>query len=137
MEEAELNQAIERIRALNGLASISAADMITWAEHLGRHLKNEGLRTSQIRRFLGAVAKIHVGNKKQQSANFSKNDVLYLKVYLAYATARQAATEYLMRLVCPMIDKVRDGQNGVKDFEVLSRFAQAVVAYHRYYGGNE
>ncbi|GEA18922.1 type III-A CRISPR-associated protein Csm2 [Moorella sp. E306M] len=138
LKDAIVKQGIAgKLRGFNHLAAIAAEDLVTWARALGAVLAAE-LKTAQIRRFLGAILEAEVEVKKEKPEDFTKDQAVYLKVYLAYATGRNAAVLPLLTVLEPMIDLVRpQGREGWEDFNELVRFVRAVVAYHKFYGGNE
>ncbi|WP_338835357.1 type III-A CRISPR-associated protein Csm2 [Neomoorella thermoacetica] len=138
LKDAIIKQGIVvKLQGFNCLAVIPAEDMVAWARALGALLAVE-LKTAQIRRFLGAILEAEVEVKKEKPEDFTKDQAAYLKVYLAYATGRNAAVLPLLTVIEPMIDLVRPrGREGWEDFNELVRFVRAVVAYHKFYGGTE
>ena len=99
--------------------------LVTAAEDLGRKLKNRGLKTSQIRKVYGAVKKI------QMSDEFNQNELIMLKPKLAYAAARKSEVEDLKNTLTQAINQV-DNSHKFKNFV---DFFEAILAYHRAYGG--
>lgn len=122
---------IEGFRA-KGLSEIPAEDLIYIAQEMGQHLKNRGLKTSQIRRFLDGVRRLDVHFNKGKS--FSSDNILLLKPKLAYAAGRNQEVKPLMDVLDPAISA---GGRTYKDFKKLLALIEAIVAYHKYYGGND
>ena len=102
------------------------------------------LNTSQIRKFLTAVNS--VANKvtiyKSENpgiAELSEDlvaEVKYLQVPLAYQAGRNPLIKYFVRDT--QIDKmIKDIGNSVKGFEQFARYIEALVAYHKFYGGKD
>ena len=98
--------------------------LVKAAESLGRKLARK-LKTSQIRKVYSAVKKI------QMSKEFNRNDLIMLKPKLAYATARNKDVEGLKVALTEAIDHV-DNDDKFKNFV---DFFEAILAYHRAYGG--
>ena len=121
------------------LRSINTDTLIEWAQILALLLVAENLKTSQIRKFLSGVRGVEIKIKRNAPEEFTRQEVAFLKVHLAYAKARQqTAVKPLMDVMTAVIDKIQDeGVEGFEDFNVFVRFVEAVVAYHRYYGGSE
>lgn len=121
------------------LHSINTDTLIEWAQILALLLVAENLKTSQIRKFLSGVRGVEIKIKRNAPEEFTRQEVAFLKVHLAYAKARQqTAVKPLMDVMTAVIDKIQDeGVEGFEDFNVFVRFVEAVVAYHRYYGGSE
>lgn len=101
------------------------------------------LTTSQIRKFLSAVNKIENKMAIEQD-NLSDdviNEIKYLKITLAYQTGRAGKIgngrnpiEPLYNELVPKIDKIG---NSKKLFTEFARYVEAVVAYHKFYGGKD
>lgn len=121
------------------LQEIKTDNVIRWAQILALVLVAEELKTSQIRKFLSGVRGVEVKVNRNTPEDFTRQEVAFLKVHLAYAKARQqASVKPLMDVMTVVIDKIRDeGKEGLEDFNVFVRFVEAVVAYHRFYGGTE
>ena len=98
--------------------------LVTAAEILGRKLARN-LKTSQIRKVYGAVKKI------QMSEEFNRNELIMLKPKLAYAAARKAEVEELKDTLTKAINEVDDD----KKFKNFVDFFEAILAYHRAFGG--
>lgn len=120
------------------LQQMKTDTLITWAQILALLLVAEGLKTSQIRKFLSGVRGVEVKAKRDDPEMFTRQDVSFLKVHLAYAQARQESVKPLMEVMSAVIDKIREeGKEGLDDFIKFVRFVEAVVAYHKFYGGAE
>ena len=99
--------------------------LVTAAENLGRKLARN-LKTAQIRKVYGAVKKI------QMSEEFNRNELIMLKPKLAYAAARKSEVEALKDVLTQAINQV-DNADKFKNFV---DFFEAILAYHRAYGGD-
>lgn len=121
------------------LQDIKTDILIRWAQILALILVAEGLKTSQIRKFLSGVRGVEAKSKRSKPEDFTRQEVAFLKVHLAYAKARQQhPVKPLMDVMTAVIDKIREeGREGLLDFNVFVRFVEAVVAYHRFYGGSD
>jgi CRISPR-associated protein Csm2 len=119
------------------LSQISAEELVACAQCLGALLAAD-VKTTQIRRFLSAVMEREVAVKGENPEDFKKDQVIYLKVYLAYAAGRHKEVLLLLRVVEPMLELVSpEGRKGWGDFQVFLQFVRSVVAYHKFYGGRE
>jgi CRISPR-associated protein Csm2 len=101
--------------------------LVKAAEDLGRKLKDQGLKTNQIRKVYTAVKKI-------QWSGFDQNQLIMLKPKLAYAAARHRSIEQLKDALTIAIDKVG---NDEKKFQNFVDFFEAILAYHKAAGGRE
>jgi len=101
--------------------------LVAAAENLGRKLKANNLKTSQIRRIYSAVKKL------QMSDEFNRNELILLKPKLAYAAARNSAVTDLRDALTQAIDQV-DNHRKFKNFV---DFFEATLAYHKAAGGQD
>jgi CRISPR-associated protein Csm2 len=141
----EVDQELVKENIIKGIVSgphlqeMKTDTLIRWAQILALVLVAEELKTAQIRKFLSGVRGVEAKVKRNAPEDFSRQDVAFLKVHLAYAKARQqASVKPLMEVMTAVIDRIREeGKEGLEDFEVFVRFVEAVVAYHRFYGGED
>lgn len=111
---------------------IPAEELIMVANKMGNYLKNNGLKTTQIRRFLDGVRKIDAQFNRGEV--FNKDRVILLKPKLAYAAGRQPAVKPLMEVLDPAIDRAIDSY---ESFKKLLALIEGILAYHKYYGGGD
>jgi len=114
----------------DGLAKLPANTLVEIADKLGKHLKDNGLKTTQIRRFLDGVRKLDIQFSKGKK--FSEDQVVLLKPKLAYAAGRHREVMPLMDVLQPAITA---GSRSYSDFKRLLALIEAIVAYHKYHGG--
>lgn len=118
----------------NWIKSGISKDTITYAEAMGRKLKEDGLTTSQIRNVFGEMRKIQMNGFEGEKANF-----LLLRPKLAYAAKRQSAKgmDSFYNLFCVAFDAVEtdDMNKAPKQFDQLLQVMEAVLAYHKFHGG--
>ena len=101
------------------------------AELLGLLLKAFGVSTSQIRRYLDSLRRIKVNSSMK---SFNESDVLIQQVKIAYAAGRDSDLIFLYEVMKPAIT---EGSQAYHCFEQLLRFVEAIVAYHRFYRGED
>lgn len=109
-------------------------DTIVYADGMGKILKDQGLTTSQIRNVFGEMRKIQMNGFVEEKANF-----LLLRPKLAYAAKRQNAKgmDEFYNLFCIAYDAVdtTDDKKAPKQFDQLLQVMEAVLAYHKFHGG--
>ena len=102
--------------------------LVKEAEQQGQQLARN-LTTSQIRNIYGAVKKMQM-----KGGELDTHKLLMLKPKLAYAAKRHGdGVDTLKDILTQAIDLVG------KDKEKFSRFVdffEAILAYHKFYGGN-
>ena len=104
-----------------GEVLVSAADKL--GESLARNLT-----TSQIRNIYGAV-------KKMQMKEFDAHKFAMLKPKLAYA-AKRARSQGADRLKDELTAAINVVGSDAEKFPRFVDFFEAILAYHKYYGGN-
>ncbi|PAC26456.1 type III-A CRISPR-associated protein Csm2 [Flectobacillus sp. BAB-3569] len=109
----------------NGIKDLSAL------EDLGKDLKE--IKTTQIRKFFGSMRQIQAdfGNRS--------GEIIMLEPRLAYAKGKakkesQPGLDKLYKSLSPLIKKI---DNDKAKFDSFVRIVEAIVAYHKYYGGQE
>ncbi len=115
---------------------------VNWAKSFGEFLQlkdqSDPLTTSQIRKFFGELKRIQADPEKYQ------DDVPLLKAKLAYAVGR-GTTFNFGRAVCKtkikeFYEELEKGINFIrpgvkKDLVNFVKLIEAIVAYHKYFGG--
>jgi len=119
-----------------------AQALVQWADQLGRDLKEMGLTTSQIRALFGEVRQIQgqwgMGGENRQRA---ARRLILLKPKMAYRARRERgrAVQELVDVLRPALDLVvaeKDAATQDLDFKRFVEFFEAILAYHKAYGGN-
>jgi len=107
----------------------NANKLIEVAERLGQDFAH-GLSTSQIRNVFGEVRRLQMKGKFDQQA---ARELILLKPKLAYQAGRhRGKVEELAKVLSKAIDRVGSDQ---ERFERFVDFFEAILAYHRAYGG--
>lgn len=102
------------------------------------------ITTSQIRKFLTAVNsvsnKVSIYKSQNQGTKELSEDltaeVKYLQVPLVYQAGRDRVVKDFVSKT-KMIEKINVIGSDLKKFEEFSKYVEALVAYHKYYGGKE
>jgi CRISPR-associated protein Csm2 len=119
-----------------------AETMVKCADQLGRDLKNQGLSTNQIRSLFGEVRQIQaqwsMGDAQQQLA---RRRVVLLKPKMAYRSRRERGkgVQDLVAVLDPALNEVikeKDPKRQREAFQRFVEFFEAILAYHKAYGGN-
>jgi len=110
--------------------------LVRHAREIGKSLKEQDLKTSQIRAIFGEVRRIEGDWKiRRDRANRS---LILLKPKMAYR-AKKEETSYnksvknLVSVLEKAIDEVNQNDG---NFERFVQFFEAILAYHKAYGGN-
>ena len=120
-----------------------AQALVQHAESLGSQLKEMGLTTSQIRALFGEVRQIQAQWGMDEGDNRQKalRRLILLKPKMAYRARKERgrAVQELVDVLLPALDEVVQEKNLRKQNENFQRFVEffeAILAYHRAYGGN-
>ena len=120
------------------LRNYEIKSLVNESKYLGEYLKEQELKTNQIRKFLDAVnrLKVELARDKDESFSVIETEIYLLKPKLAYATARQDSNKGnpvkpLSNVITEAIDKIQD----TPDFYRLVQLIESIIAYHKAAGG--
>lgn len=128
------------------------ADIAAEAEKVIKGLMHEDrkgnqvidLKTNQIRKVLTAVNAL-TGRIDLFKAKHGQTDVLsdelaaevkYLKVKCVYQAGREEAVKKFVDSA-KLIQRIDDVGNSIPKYEDFARYIEALVAYHKFYGGRD
>ena len=133
-------------------AYVEARDKVDLAQEVMKKLsavKDRGnpsmVTTSQIRRFLTAVNTVtgkveqyqnETGDLGKLSADLAAQ-VKFLKVKLAYQIGRQGRFVADFAKEADLMAAIDSIGDDVKKYEEFARYVEALVAFHKYYGGKD
>lgn len=122
--------------------------LVKTADQFGRELKDLSLSTSQIRSLFGEVRQIQgewaVARQKGANAQTERQKVLrrliLLKPKMEYRARRERgqAVRTLVEVLKPALDAVTQADDEKQDeyFNRFVEFFEAILAYHKAYGGS-
>ena len=121
--------------------------LVEWADRLGKHLKDIGLTSHQIRTLFGEVRLIQAEWNTNRQRAFRR--LVLLKPKMAYRARKERgkAVGELVKVLDPALDYVikakprpKDqppgtGDNQDDNFQRFVEFLEAILAYHKAHGG--
>jgi len=114
----------------------SAAALVKTAEQWGGYLKDNKLKTSQIRTIFASVRQIEmlwpVNAPDSADARSAMTQLVLLKPKLAYQAGRTEEVKPLADLLTRAIDLVGEDR---ANFQRFMDFFEAILAYHKAKGG--
>lgn len=129
-----------------------AKDIATQAENVIKSLGKQdsygnmrfNLKTNQIRKFLTAVntvtGKIDIYRVKSEQALTLPEElaaeVKYLKIKIAYQAGRERSVKEFVEKA-ELIRWIDEVGNSVERYEQFAKYVEALVAYHKFYGGRD
>jgi len=127
-----------------------AETMVRVADGLGRYLKEQGLSTAQIRALFGEVRQIEAEWSMDSRREHARRRLVLLKPKMAYRARKERgrAVQELVSVLDPALDLVVKAQprpksqspgaadNQDDNFQRFVEFFEAILAYHKAYGGN-
>ena len=127
-----------------------AKKMVKVADSLGQYLKDQGLATAQIRALFGEVRQIEAEWSIAGRREHAFRRLILLKPKMAYRARRERgrAVQELVGVLQPALDLVIKAQPrpqnqtpGAPDtqddnFHRFVEFFEAILAYHKAYGGS-
>lgn len=118
--------------------------IVKWADKLGQKMVEGGLSTSQIRNVYGTVKTIQLSWKQDPQQAY--RDAVLLIPKLHYQVARnekksgsQGLKEF-ERVMVPALELLAEGKDEEERFQRfthLTEFFEAMLAYHKKYGGRD
>lgn len=98
------------------------------------------ISTSQIRKFLSAVNKINNKIKYQNDSDILSEDIVaeiaYMRVQFAYIVGKNN-NDSLKKLHKELDKAIIEIKNSKSKFINFARYVEAIVAYHKFYGGKD
>ena len=117
-----------------------AETLVKWADTKGKQLKNANLTTSQIRALFGEVRQIEAlwSMESQRERALRRLHLLKPKMRYRARKERGIAVRELVAVLEPALDLVlqeRDAAKQGESFKYFIEFFEAILAYHKAYGG--
>ena len=106
-------------------------ELPTYAEELGKKLVKNGLTNSKIRSIYGEIKRIQTGDYRKCESSF-----FLLRPKMAYAAGREGKN-IGVQLFKFFFDDAYTYVNDEKTFKNFCNLIEAVLAYHKAYGGKE
>lgn len=95
------------------------------------------ISTSQIRKFLSAVNKINNKINYQNNDDILSEDIVaeiaYMRIQFAYLVGRNKSLKELHE---KLDDAIANIKNSKSNFINFARYVEAIVAYHKFFGGD-
>lgn len=106
-------------------------DLIDYAESSGKFMAKNGLTNSKIRSIYGEIKRIQMGDFEKEKVSF-----FLLKPKVAYALGRDPRNEGLI-LFKKVFDICYSHVTDSKTFINFCNFLEAILAYHKAFGGKD
>lgn len=124
------------LQGVTDIGTVTAEDINSIGDAQGRAF-SRGVKTSQLRTFYSAVNRIRVQSQQERSFSHIERSLILLKPKLAYAAGRHP--RQLKAFQSFMVQAIDGVVNSNKKEKALTNFfdlLEAVVAYHKFHGGN-
>ncbi|MCL6562816.1 MAG: type III-A CRISPR-associated protein Csm2 [Firmicutes bacterium] len=129
-----------RIRSVKRLEELDTQAVVEVAQSVAQFFQERGVGSSQLRPLLQEMSTIRLQWRKENGEGEQARRRMHLfKPLVAYRIGRvrgknkDSSWNTIYELIKEMLDRVQS----LSDFEVAYAFMQSVVAYHRYYGGDD
>jgi len=106
-------------------------EMVVFAEKVGKFMADNGLTNSKIRNVYGEIKRIQMGEFEKEKSSF-----YLLKPKVAYALGRDEKNEGL-KLFKKNFDKCFEFVTDQKSYLNFCNLMEAILAYHKAYGGKD
>ena len=95
----------------------------------------ETLTTSKLRSIYSLVMNAYVKVDSPEEYEEHKPDIQYLKVRMAYEAGREASVKSF--LTATHLMELVESIEGYEQFKLYCRYAEALVAYFKFFGGRD
>ena len=109
----------------------ATTEMVDYAEKSGEFMAVNKLTNSKIRSIYGEIKRIQMGEFENEKSSF-----YLLKPKVAYALGRDENNEGL-KLFKKVFDKASESVTDQKSYQNFCNFIEAILAYHKAYGGKD
>ena len=126
----------QEVRAL--VINDKPEDLVKWADQMGQRIARQ-ITTSQIRNVFGTVRQIEMNWRSKPEDSYRQAVLLKPKIGYAAARERGQGMKDLEAVLRPGLDAMMEGKTMDEKRERFMRFAEffeAILAYHKKYGGN-
>ncbi|HRP56363.1 type III-A CRISPR-associated protein Csm2 [Agriterribacter sp.] len=120
----------------NGISASQIENLKEWGKYFANDEGGVKVTTSQLRKFFGEIKRI------QADFENASMDLILLDPKIAYAVGRakkeargdkKVKIEDFYNQIAPMVSKIGNSQ---KKFKHFVQICEAIVAYHKQYGGD-
>lgn len=125
--------------------NITEENYVDKAEEVIKELTKDGtdsrnlVTTSKIRNLLSMTADIYnilLNHSEEELSNDIKGKIEYLRVRFVYEAGREEKVKNLV-MTADILDNLKKAMKSRKNYLVFSRYMEALVAFHKYYGGRD
>lgn len=121
----------------------SNKDIITNAAIVAAYAVAKDLRTTQIRKIIEMAKNLHTSTRMYNSREEDirsriSSEALRMNMLMAYYAGKNRSVLSLQEVLEPILSWLSKEENATpENFEKVYTFFEAIVAYHRYFGGKE
>lgn len=94
-----------------------------------------GLTTTKLRGIYALIMNVYVRVNSEEEFERHKSDIQYLKVRMAYEAGREDAVKAFLAATC--LRRLVDDIASFRQFRLYCRYAEALVAYFKFFGGKD
>ena len=113
------------------ITDVADATLVEYAEKAGRYMARRGLTNSKIRSIYGEIKRIQMSEFDKEKSAF-----ILLKPKVAYALGREPGNDGL-RLFREIFDLSSVDVTNQKSFQNFCNLMEAILAYHKAWGGKD
>lgn len=132
MRETEADKIFSKLKYESSWITKEATkELVDYAEEAGRFMAKNNLTNSKIRSIYGEIKRIQMGIFEKEKSSF-----YLLKPKVAYALGRDSKNEGL-KLFKIIFDQCSKDVSDQKTYQNFCGFIEAILAYHKAYGGKD
>lgn len=129
----------EEITPVKPAKEITEENYVDTAETVICELNNIKLTTTQIRKILSMVSEIYNDVTHERGERLSQESnarIQYLRMRIAYESGRTNDVRQFVKK-SDLLNMLKSVQGSKKRFLLFAKYMEALVAYHRFYGGKD
>ena len=133
----EIKNIINKIDKCEMLSKLDFDDLIDvggFAYTIAGYAVDNGMKNNQLRSFFDSIKKMERNNEWKDI----KPEFILLKPRIAIRVGRNHIKKGFFEVISSAMNKVEigDEKDIMKNFDVFVKFFEAIIAYHKYLGGN-
>ena len=133
----EINDIVDTINSCEMLSKMDIDELVAIdgvAYEIAGYAVDNGMKNTQLRSFFEVLKKLQ-RNKKWEDI---KPEFILLKPRMAVRVGRGKVEEGFFKVIIAAMDKIEvdDEKDTLKNYNAFVEFFEAIIAYHKYLGGN-
>jgi CRISPR-associated protein Csm2 len=126
----------EKLKRLKDLAELTGEELVNIGSAIGKGTSRSNVSITQLRKFHEHIVRYAIN---YEAGRTEISNISFLKYHLAYALARVKDKKIynVLKELKFIYDEAIDRVKTKEDLKRLRQLSEAIVAYHKFYGGKD